>query len=63
MSGGIIIQRAKALLVAATDPSIYEQMSDATKAIVNSIDAKDPASRTQDDIDQLLIVLEQTCGC
>lgn len=63
MGGGIIINRAKALLVAATDPSIYESMSSETKSIVDSIDAKDPASRTQDDIDQLLVVLEGTCGC
>jgi hypothetical protein len=50
MSGGIIIQRAKAALTAVTDPSFYESLTTNTKAKVDAIDAKDPASRTAADV-------------
>lgn len=63
MGGGIIINRSKALLVAATDPSIYEALSAAQKAAVDAIDAAEPASRTQTDINLLLVILNDTCGC
>lgn len=61
--GGIIIQRNSVLLIAVTDPSIYDSLSAHTKATVDSIDAKDPMSRTQDDINKLLIALEEGCKC
>lgn len=63
MSSGIIIQRNAILLVAATDPAIYNFLSPATKARVDAIDARDPLSRTQEDIDHLLIALQEGCKC
>lgn len=50
MSSGIIIQRAKAALTAITDPSFYESLTPHTKAKVDAIDAKDPDSRTAEDV-------------
>jgi hypothetical protein len=50
MSSGIIIQRAKAALTAVTDPSFYNSLTPSTKAKVDAIDAKDPASRTHEDV-------------
>jgi hypothetical protein len=63
MSGGIIIQRNAALLVAVTEPCFYNALSPHIKARVDAIDAKDPASRTQDDCNALLIALNEANGC
>lgn len=49
-AGGIIQQRAKVLLVAVTDPCIYGSLTQHTKAQVDAIDAKDPMSRTEEDV-------------
>jgi hypothetical protein len=61
--GGIIIQRAKVLLVAMTDPCMYGYLSPTDKAGVDAIDAKDPMSRTQADIDTLYYILGRVKGC
>jgi hypothetical protein len=50
MSSGIIIQRAKAALTAVTDPSFYDSLTVKTKSKVDTIDAKDPAARTEADV-------------
>lgn len=50
MSGGIIISRAKVALTAVTDPSFYESLTSSTKSKVDAIEAKDPASRTKEDV-------------
>ena len=55
--GGIIINHAKVLLVAVTDPSIYGMLYSSDKATVDAIDAKDPMSRTQEDVDTLYRIL------
>lgn len=61
-AGGIIQQHAKVLLVAVTDPSMYEQLTPVSKAIVDSIDAKEPLSRTESDLRALLMALQEACG-
>jgi hypothetical protein len=48
--GGIIIQRAKALLIAITDESLYDSLDPKTKAQVDAIDAKGPDQRTKADV-------------
>lgn len=60
MGGGIIINRAKVALTAVTDPCFYESLSPANKATVDSIDAKDPASRTHADVLSLTKILHET---
>lgn len=61
--GGIIIQRASALLVAVTDPSIYQDLEPNDKATVDAIDAKDPMSRTQEDVNALYDILGICRSC
>lgn len=63
MGGGIIIQRNAVLLVAITDHCIYNTLSAAEKAVVDDIDAKEPASRTQADINTLYGILGVVKGC
>lgn len=63
MSGGIIIQRAKTLLVAVTDPCLYEALCPSTKADVDAIDAKDPASRTEADVRRLALAIHEAVTC
>lgn len=63
MSGGIIIQRNAALLVAVTNPSLYDSLSEQTKAAVDAIDTKSPASRTSDDLQMLMVALEEAVNC
>lgn len=63
MSGGIIINRSSTLLTAATDPSIYDFMCGETKAKVDEIQAKDPASRTDADCETLVHAIVEGCGC
>ena len=59
-AGGIINQRAAVLLLTITDASWYDSLSNANKAVVDTIDAKDPMSRTQDDVNSLLQALSET---
>lgn len=61
--GGIIIQRAKVLLIAVTDPSVYDELEPNDKATVDAIDAKDPMSRTQEDINALYDILGVCRNC
>jgi hypothetical protein len=61
--GGIIIQRNEVMLVAVTDPCMYDSLSAHTKALVDAIDAKDPMSRTKADLQVLLRALQEACGC
>jgi hypothetical protein len=62
-AGGIINQRAAVLLVAVTDTSMYGYLSSHDKATVDAIDAKDPLSRTQGDVDRLYEILGRAKGC
>jgi hypothetical protein len=62
-AGGIIQQRNAVLLTAATDPSMYQALSPQTKTAVDSIDAKDPMTRTDVDLKILLRALQEACGC
>lgn len=48
--GGIIIQRARVLLVALTDPSMFNDLPQHCKDRVNQIDAKPELNRTQEDV-------------
>jgi hypothetical protein len=52
--GGIIIQRAKEVLVSATSACWYQNMYPAQKQIIDAIDAKDPMTRTVADIAAIL---------
>lgn len=63
MGGGIIINRAKVLLIAVTDPCLYNSLCPATKAAVDAIDAKDPASRTESDVLRLVAAIAEASGC
>jgi hypothetical protein len=61
--GGIIIQRNAVLLVAVTDPCLYNSLSHNMKTAVDAIDAKDPASRTEADLFMLVIAITQASAC
>ena len=63
MSGGIIIQRSSVLLVAVTDPCLYNSLSPLTKAKVDAIAAKHPASRTEDDVHALVLAIKEAVNC
>lgn len=56
-AGGIIQHHAKVLLIAVTDHSVYHCLSPESKTTVNMIDAKDPMSRTQADVNALYDIL------
>jgi len=56
-AGGVVQQHAKILLIALTETSIYPMLSPLDQATVNSIDAKDPMSRTQTDVNTLYDLL------
>jgi hypothetical protein len=58
--GGIIIQRVAVLLTAATDPSFYSSLTAPDKILVDTIDAKDPMTRTQADVMTLIKILHET---
>lgn len=60
--GGIIIQRAKALLTAANDPSIYGSMSDEQKNRIEDINRKGPADYTEADVRMLTCVIAEVCA-
>ena len=61
-AGGIIQQRAAALLLSITESSWYDSLDSGHKGIVDAVDGKDPMTRTQDDIDALLNVLNEVNG-
>lgn len=63
MGGGIIINRSSVLLIAVTDPCLYGSLSPLTKAKVDAIDAKDPASRTHDDVETLAMAIREAVNC
>jgi hypothetical protein len=63
MGAGGVIQKAKVLLVAITDPSFYLMLHPSTKAEVDAIDKKAPADRTQHDCDTLVAALGEANGC
>lgn len=53
MSGTIIINRARILLVAVTDPAFFDTLPAHCKAQVNDIDAKPENQRTEADVHAL----------
>ena len=61
--GGIIIQRAQVLLVAVTDPCLYNYLSHTTKAMVDAIDGKAPGSRTEADLHALCSAIQEALAC
>lgn len=67
MGGGIIIGRNAAILVALTDPSWYQTLCQQRfaheKKIVDAINAKEPAARTEADLDTLYDILGRIKGC
>jgi hypothetical protein len=63
MSGGIIIQRRAVLLTAVKDHCMYDLLGSADKAKVDAIAAKDPASVTQQDLEQLVSLLKAAIHC
>jgi len=63
MSGGIIIQRLAVLKPAATDPSIYNSLSNPCKLEVDAICSKAPGSVTDDDIKRLASLIHVAVHC
>ncbi len=63
MGAGGVIQKAKVLLVAVTDPCLYNHLSSDNKTAVDAIDAKGPADRTQADCNSLVLAIAQANGC
>lgn len=61
--GGIIIQRRAALLPAATDPSIYNSLSDSSKEKIEVIVAKAPGDTTEQDIQLLGALIHLATHC
>lgn len=62
MGGGIIIGRSAVLLTAAMSQSIYGFLSDVDKDLVEQINAKDPAARTEDDVRFLACKIAEVCN-
>lgn len=63
MSGGIIIQRRAALLTAAKDPSLYDNLPMSCKDKIDDIEAKAPTSCTEHDLHTLVKMLEIALHC
>jgi len=63
MGAGGVIQKAKVLLIAVTDPTFYLVLHPSTKTEVDAIDAKAPADRTQADCNTLAGALNEANGC
>jgi hypothetical protein len=61
--GGIIIQRAQVLVTAASDSSLYDGLPPREKAKVDAIKAKEPASRDEQDLEELVKVLKVAIHC
>jgi hypothetical protein len=57
MSGIIIVNRAKVLLVAITDPCLFDTLPQHCKDTVNDIDAKPESQRTEADVHTLAGIL------
>jgi hypothetical protein len=62
-AGGIVNQRAAALLTAAQDSSLYDGLPSASKTTVDAVAAKDPTTRDIHDCENLLKVLKVAIHC
>ena len=60
--GGIIIQRRAVLVPAATDPSIFNELSSGDQSAVTEIANKGPDETTADDIAFLSAKIHEACG-
>lgn len=63
MSGGIIITRRNALITAAKDPSLYDNLPMNCKDKIDAIEAKPPAQCTEDDLRTLVRMLKIALDC
>lgn len=63
MSGGIIIQRRAAIVPTVTDPSLYDSLPPACKAVVDAIVAKAPADVTDIELSVLAAMIQVACHC
>lgn len=63
MSGGIIIRRAKVLITAASDSSLYDSLPAPCKAAVDAIVAKAPADVTDHDLSVLAAMIQVAVHC
>lgn len=61
--GGIIIQRRAALLTAAKDPSIYDNLPMNCKDKIDDIDTKPPDQCTEHDLRTLVKMLDIALHC
>ena len=61
--GGIIIQRRAALLTAAKDPSIYDNLPMGCKDKIDDVENKPAASCTEHDLHTLVKMLEIALHC
>lgn len=62
-AGGIIHQRASALLVAATEPCFFDSLPQTCKNKISAIDAKPFDQRTEHDLHTLVKMLEIALHC
>lgn len=62
-AGGIIHQRAAAMLVAITDPSMFDGLPQSCKDRINAIDAKPFDQRTADDVHYLAAMFPLATHC
>jgi len=63
MSGGIIIQRRAAIVPTVTDPSLYDSLPPACKAVVDAIVAKAPGDCTDNDLSILAAMIQVATHC
>jgi len=63
VSGGIIITRRNALLTAAKDPSLYDNLPTTCKDKIDDIDTKPPAQCTEHDLEILVKMLKIAIQC
>lgn len=57
-AGGIINQRAKVIIKAVQDPSLYDSLPSVEKDLVDAIAAKEPLSFNHNDLEQLVKLLK-----
>lgn len=62
-AGGIIQQRAAAMLVAITDPSLFDSLPTHCKDKINAIDAKPFTQRTAEDVQYLAALFPFAVHC
>jgi len=62
-AGGIIHQRAAAMLVAITDHSLFDNLPQSCKDRVNAIDAKPFDQRTEADVNYLASLFPFAVHC